>query len=152
MKRSHTGASFHRPDPLLAWRAVDRARHSKDLTMPNFDFSSWDEIVKLVAAFLFALPIAWERERSTRIMGVRTFPLVSLGSCAYVIVGMSMIEPGSDASVRLIQGLMAGVGFIGGGAILKQDREVHGTATAASVWVTGAMGEASASAALMLRW
>jgi putative Mg2+ transporter-C (MgtC) family protein len=73
-------------------------------------------------------------------MGLRTFPLVALGSCAYIVIGISILEPGDEALVRLIQGLIAGIGFLGGGAILKDDAEVRGTATAASVWVTGAMG------------
>ncbi len=50
-----------------------------------------------MATFSFALPFAWEHEQSTHIMGIRTFLLVVLGSCAYVIIRLSMIEPGSDA-------------------------------------------------------
>lgn len=97
----------------------------------------------LVAAVLLALPTAWNREASSRIMGLRTFPLVALGACAYVMVGEAFIGPNSpDAMARILAGLITGIGFIGGGAILKNDDHVKGTATAASIWITGALGAA----------
>lgn len=103
-------------------------------------------ILQLSVAFLLAMPIAWEREHSTRIMGLRTFPLVALGSCAYILIGDNVIGDSPDARARLIQGLVSGLGFIGGGAILKKNDgdgdHVQGTATAASVWTTGAVGTA----------
>jgi putative Mg2+ transporter-C (MgtC) family protein len=48
------------------------------------------------------------------------------------------------ANSRVLQGLIAGIGFVGGGAILKDGMNVHGTATAASIWNTGAIGAATA--------
>jgi putative Mg2+ transporter-C (MgtC) family protein len=48
------------------------------------------------------------------------------------------------ANSRILQGLVAGIGFVGGGAILKEGMSVHGTATAASIWNTGAIGAATA--------
>lgn len=99
-------------------------------------------LLQLGVAFVLAMPIAWERENQTRIMGLRTFPLVSLGSCAFILIGTSIVGENSDANARLIQGLVSGLGFIGGGAILKENGGVRGTATAASVWVTGATGTA----------
>ena len=76
-------------------------------------------------------------------MGLRTFPLVALGSCAYVLIGLSLVDPSEhDALMRIMQGLMSGIGFVGGGAILKNDDHVRGTASAASIWVTGALGAA----------
>ncbi|MGI0486747.1 MgtC/SapB family protein [Pantanalinema rosaneae CENA516] len=102
-------------------------------------------VFKIAAAFLLTLPIAWEREKSTRIMGLRTFPLVAIASCGYVLIALGFIEPDeSNAQARILQGLMSGIGFIGGGAILKEGVNVRGTATAASVWSTGALGAAVA--------
>lgn len=98
---------------------------------------------RLIVAFLLAMPVGWEREKATRSMGLRTFPLVALASCAYVLIASSITEEGdAEARVRVLQGLMAGIGFIGGGAILKEGGGVRGTATAASVWTTGAIGAA----------
>ncbi len=101
--------------------------------------------VQLLGAILLAMPVAWDRESKSRIMGLRTFPLVALGACAYVIVGQSFIGQGStDALARIMQGLLSGIGFVGGGAIIKHDDHVLGTASAASIWVTGALGAAVA--------
>lgn len=107
---------------------------------------NWEQLLeyllKIAAAYVLVLPVAWERERATRIMGLRTFPLVAVASCAYVLVSVDVVGTETDAHSRIIQGLMTGVGFIGGGAILKEGANVRGTATAASVWSVGALGAA----------
>lgn len=100
--------------------------------------------VKIGLAYLITLPIAWERERATRIMGMRTFPLVSMASCGYVLVALAVAGDDAAAQARVIQGLMSGIGFLGAGAILKEGASVRGTATAASIWMTGALGAAAA--------
>lgn len=115
--------------------------------MENMDFASyhWEALLKMFAAFMFALPIAWEREHSTRVMGLRTFPLVSVACCGFVLVGHWVAQDSPDANARIIQGLMQGIGFLGGGAILKDPQHgVAGTATAASIWLIGAVGMATA--------
>jgi putative Mg2+ transporter-C (MgtC) family protein len=106
----------------------------------------WGQIlaytIKILIAFAVALPIAWERESATRSLGLRTFPLVAVASCSYVLVAIAVVGRGADAQARIIQGLLTGIGFIGGGAILKEGDRVRGTATAASIWTTGSMGAA----------
>lgn len=108
------------------------------------DGLDWSDVVrtllKVLAAFALTFPIAWERERSTRVMGLRTFPLVAVASCVYVLMAVAVVGKEADPQARIIQGLMGGIGFIGGGAILKEGANVRGTATAASVWSTGALG------------
>lgn len=98
----------------------------------------------LVGAFLLALPIAWDRERSRRQMGLRTFPLVAVASAGYVLVGHYALGGEPQPMARIIQGLITGVGFLGGGAIVKEGLNVLGTATAASIWNTAAVGAAVA--------
>lgn len=98
--------------------------------------------LQLLAAYLLAVPIAWDRERHERSAGLRTFPLVALGSCGYVLLALSVAGEDPSAMGRAIQGLITGIGFLGGGAILKDGSHVHGTATAASIWITAAMGAA----------
>jgi putative Mg2+ transporter-C (MgtC) family protein len=102
------------------------------------------DMLRITAAFLLAIPIGWERHRSSRNLGLRTFPIVSIGACAYVLVLKAF--PGADvhSNARVIQGLLGGIGFIGGGAILKEGTSVYGIATAASIWTTGAIGAAVA--------
>jgi len=101
-------------------------------------------IIKFTMAYILTLSIALERKTSTRIMGLRTFPLVAVASCGYVLVAVAVIGENADAQARIIQGLMSGIGFIGGGAIRKEGGSVRGTATAAGVWTTGGMGAAVA--------
>src|SRR4029079_15530956 len=72
------------------------------------------------------------------------FPLVAMASCGFVLLGVTLDVNDPSARSRIIQGLIAGIGFIGGGAILKGDGNVHGTATAASIWNMGVMGAAVA--------
>jgi putative Mg2+ transporter-C (MgtC) family protein len=113
--------------------------------MPDLDlFLILNHFLKIAAAFVLALPIAWEREESTRIMGMRTFPLVALASCGFVLLGIKITGADGEAQARILQGLMSGIGFIGGGAILKEGNSVRGTATAVSIWTTGAIGAAVA--------
>ena len=94
-------------------------------------------------AYLLALPVAWDRERDARSAGLRTFPLVAIGACGFTLIGIDVF-PGADAQARVVQGLLAGIGFIGGGAIIKSGGNVTGTATAASIWATAAVGIAVA--------
>ena len=99
----------------------------------------------IAIAALLALPVGWDRERSSRQMGLRTFPLVAVASAGYVLVASTALGTDSDAAhARIIQGLMTGIGFLGGGAILKTGDRVKGTATAASIWSTAAIGAAVA--------
>lgn len=110
-----------------------------------WDWSAFLEpLLKLAGTFLLALPIAWEREHSTRIMGLRTFSLIAVASCGYVLIANRVVGLEADPQARIIQGLMTGIGFVGGGAILKEGSAVRGTATAVSIWMTGALGAAVA--------
>jgi putative Mg2+ transporter-C (MgtC) family protein len=103
-------------------------------------------LLRMAAAYALALPIGWQRERSSRGLGLRTFPLVALASCAYALLALEIADGDPNATSRVLAGLMTGIGFIGGGAILKRTAasEIHGTSTAAGVWGTGAIGAAAA--------
>jgi putative Mg2+ transporter-C (MgtC) family protein len=109
----------------------------------------WHDVVRLILAYVLALPVGWHREQQFHTIGLRTFPLVAVASCGYILLGTAP-GMGPDAQSRIIQGLVAGIGFIGGGAILKSGEEVHGTATAASIWTTGVIGAAVAQDRLIL--
>ncbi len=112
--------------------------------------TAWHDIVRLLIAYALALPVGWYREREAHSVGVRTFPLVAMASCGYILLAMPAYQNTVDAQSRVLQGLVAGIGFIGGGAILKAEGNVHGTATAASIWNTGALGVAVAQDRLFL--
>ncbi len=97
-------------------------------------------VLALAAAFALAMPIGWDREKKARSAGLRTFPLVAMASCGFVQASESLLVHSPDGMAKVIEGLITGIGFIGGGAILKQGTTVLGTATAASLWATGAIG------------
>ena len=104
-----------------------------------------ENLLKLAISLALSLPVAWNRERSTHIMGLRTYPLVAIGCCGYVLVANAFLpESAASAQARVLQGLVSGIGFVGGGAILKNDDHVQGTATASSIWAIGAVGVAVA--------
>lgn len=102
----------------------------------------WYNFEHLAVACLLTAAIGWERERESDSAGVRTFPIVGIASCGYLLLLGS--EPDPTAQSRLLQGLITGIGFIGGGAILKEGVTVKGTATAASIWNAGVIGSAVA--------
>jgi putative Mg2+ transporter-C (MgtC) family protein len=97
----------------------------------------------MLIAFILAVPIGWDREKHERSAGLRTFPLVAVAACGYMLVGQEILDS-AEAVSRVMEGIITGIGFIGGGAILKNvvkgESYVRGTATAASLWLTGAMG------------
>lgn len=112
----------------------------------TFDASEvWEiatHVFNLAVAYALALPVGWDREHDDRSAGIRTFPLVAIASCGFVLVGIAVLGRESMGQARIMEGLITGVGFIGGGAILKQGGKATGTATAASLWATGALGAA----------
>lgn len=100
-------------------------------------------LIALSIAYLLAIPIGWNREKEERSAGIRTFPLVAVASCGFVETVETLTRDDPAAMARVLEGIIAGVGFLGGGAILQQRRSVRGTATAASLWITGAIGVAA---------
>lgn len=112
--------------------------------MPDVD---WSAIVynlyHLGIAYVLAMPVAFNRAKESHSAGLRTFPLVAMAACGYALVGASVLST-TDAEARVLQGIITGIGFIGGGAILKSGSSVHGTATAASIWNMGLIGIAVA--------
>ena len=99
----------------------------------------WFNLSHLGIAYILALPVAFDREESSQGIGLRTFPLVAVAACGYTLVGIGVLDT-TDAEARVLQGLITGIGFIGGGAILKGNGSVSGTSTAATIWITGLIG------------
>jgi putative Mg2+ transporter-C (MgtC) family protein len=116
------------------------------MTLPDVfhanPFEVLPHLVALLTAYVLALPIGWNREKAERSAGLRTFPLVAVASCGIVQAAESLTVGSPEAMARIVEGIITGMGFIGGGAILRMKESVKGTATAASLWATGAMGTA----------
>lgn len=99
-------------------------------------------LVRLLLAALLGGLLGWERERHGKAAGLRTHMLVTMGAALFVLVpqqaGMAVADLG-----RVIQGIVAGIGFLGAGAIVKKhhtEENVHGLTTAAGVWMAAAIG------------
>jgi len=103
-----------------------------------------DHLIRILVAFGLALPLGWERGSGRSSVGFRTLPVVAMASCGFALLARGLPDADADSLTRLLQGLMGGVGFIGGGAILKSNGSVQGLVTAASVWNVGAIGVAVA--------
>jgi putative Mg2+ transporter-C (MgtC) family protein len=104
-----------------------------------------ETVLRLGAATLAGGALGLDRELRSKPAGMRTHALVSLGSALAIVATLEFLDgPGIDhaAITRTIQGIVAGVGFLGGGAILRaKDHEgVTGLTTAASIWVVAALG------------
>lgn len=104
------------------------------------EFDLVPHLVALAAAYILAFPIGWNREHAERSAGLRTFPLVAVATCGFIQASESLTNGNPEAMARIVEGLITGMGFIGGGAILRREDSVKGTATAASLWITGAIG------------
>ncbi|HUA17530.1 MAG TPA: MgtC/SapB family protein [Bryobacteraceae bacterium] len=98
----------------------------------------WTNLAQLSISYLLTMLIGWEREAEAHSAGLRTFPLVGMASCGYLLI-LGATPNAADQS-RVLQGLITGIGFVGGGAILRSGTTVRGTATAASVWNAGVIG------------
>lgn len=97
----------------------------------------------LMAAFVGAA-IGINRERQGKPAGLRTHALVALGGALFTIIALMVGSGDASATGRIVQGITAGIGFIGAGVIMRRPgtEAVHGLTTAAAIWVVSAIGVA----------
>ncbi|MEA3493341.1 MAG: MgtC/SapB family protein [Candidatus Margulisiibacteriota bacterium] len=105
--------------------------------------SDFSIVINLVLSFILGGLIGWLREKEGKTAGLRTHILVSVGSALFMMLSAEMLmlsglaDPG-----RIAAGVVTGIGFIGAGAIVQARGSVIGITTAASIWVTAAIGMA----------
>lgn len=106
--------------------------------------SSLDITFRLVFAFVLGGIIGFEREKKGRSAGLRTHILVCAGSCLIMLVSIYIYESYKHEvtldPARIAAGVVTGIGFLGAGTIIRSAQEVHGLTTAASVWLSAAIG------------
>jgi putative Mg2+ transporter-C (MgtC) family protein len=115
--------------------------------LPLYDFRDlrgysmgWDEVfLRVFAAVVIGTAIGLDRELRRKAAGVRTIGLVSLGAA---IATMMVAPRDAEATSRVIQGALTGVGFLGAGVIFRQQTSVEGLTTAASIWLAAVLGAA----------
>ena len=107
--------------------------------------------LRLGLAAVFGLLLGFEREHRGKAAGIRTHMMVAVGSALFVIAP-SLSGSEEDAMSRVIQGIVAGVGFLCAGTILKSEdnRDVKGLTTAAGVWLTAAIGIACGLGSILI--
>ncbi len=108
------------------------------------DLSQWDVLLRVLVAGGLGAVIGLERERHRRAAGVRTHTLVAVGSALLTASTALYLDGGGRTAagdlVRIAAGIVTGVGFIGAGTIIMSEGRVRGLTTAATIWVTAAVG------------
>lgn len=121
---------------------------SSTIALEFSDLSNVTEItritIRLLMAALLGGILGFEREQRGKAAGIRTHMLVAIGAALFVLIPQQAGISEAELS-RVVQGVIAGVGFLGAGAILKGNDEKHlkGLTTAAGIWLTAAIGVAA---------
>src|SRR4051812_10165129 len=116
------------------------------MTSGEFLIGPGEIFLRLFVATLIGTVLGLNREIHGKPAGMRTHALVSLGASLITLISLELTARNGlmdgSAVLRTIQGVMAGIGFLGGGVILRDDshQSVHGLTTAASVWVVASLG------------
>jgi putative Mg2+ transporter-C (MgtC) family protein len=111
--------------------------------------SSGELVLRLALSLVYGALIGWDREAHRKPAGLRTHMMVSLGSASFMLVTIELaravVAGGHGARpdpTRIVDGVTAGIGFLGGGSIIQSRGSVEGITTAAGLWVVGAIGVA----------
>jgi putative Mg2+ transporter-C (MgtC) family protein len=106
-----------------------------------------DLVARVSVATASGAVVGWERERQGRLAGMRTHALVAVGACLFTIVGaygFPELTRGPNVDpMRVAAQIVSGIGFIGGGAIIRDRGEIRGVTTAAALWASAALGMAA---------
>ncbi len=109
----------------------------------DFDLSIFGgNCLRLLIAGIAGGVVGFEREHSGHWAGLRTHMIVSLGAAVFVMLGEIIADGDPNAAARVVQGVAAGIGFLGVGTILKLDdrEQIRGLTTASSIWLAAAVG------------
>lgn len=106
--------------------------------------STWEIIGRLALATLLGAAIGANREWEGKPAGLKTHALVALGAAVFTIIGLLLGAGDASATSRILQGVTAGLGFIGAGVIMRRPeaQDVQGLTTAAAIWLVAALGAA----------
>ena len=120
--------------------------HVMPMTSGEFLIGPWQILVRMLVATVIGTALGLNREIHGKPAGMRTHALVALGAALITLISLELAardgQIDGGAVLRTVQGVMAGIGFLGGGVILRDDshQSVHGLTTAASVWVVASLG------------
>ena len=103
--------------------------------------NQWEMVIRLVIAAFLGAVIGYERARAKKPAGIRTHLMVCMGAALFTVISIWGFAGNADPS-RIAAGVVVGVGFLGAGTILRQERGVAGLTTAATIWAVAAIGVA----------
>jgi putative Mg2+ transporter-C (MgtC) family protein len=104
------------------------------------DLTTTDMLMRLALAGVIGGMIGYERHIHHKAVGVAGMMLVAIGSAAYMLLASHLARTDPSSLSRALQGLLQGIGFLGGAVIFKTGSDVRGIKTAAAIWITGAVG------------
>lgn len=104
------------------------------------DLTTSDMLLRLLVAAVIGGLIGYERRLHHKAIGVAGMMLVAIGSASYMLLARQLAASDPAALSRALQGLLQGIGFLGGAVIFKTGSDVRGIKTAAAIWITGAIG------------
>lgn len=119
--------------------SIEKVITSQEVTL-------WNAVAKLALSIMLGALVGWERKRKGQVAGVRTFALISMGACMAMLLsiyvpqeylGLKNGDPG-----RIAAQVITGVGFIGGGVMIRMRGSVRGLTTAAGIWMVATIGMA----------
>ena len=109
-------------------------------TLPEFVFHDWDQaLLRLALALLAGAIIGMDREWRNKPAGLRTHAVVCLAACLAMMIAVAM-ETTMNSGGNIAYGVVTGIGFLGGGAIIRYGRDVRGLVTGASIWSSAVIG------------
>lgn len=114
--------------------------------MPLMPEGVGETVLRLLLALGYGAALGWNREMREKPAGLRTHMLVSLGAATFTIITFKITsDVGADLRqrmdpLRLIEGIIGGIGFLGAGSIIQSRGTVEGITTAATIWVAGSVG------------
>src|SRR5512142_2558989 len=103
-------------------------------------FTPVEILTRLIIAALIGAIIGYERRAHNKAVGVAGMMLVAVGSVTYMLLARHLAAADPATISRTLQGLLQGIGFLGGAVIFKTGTDVRGIKTAAAIWITGAIG------------
>src|SRR5918996_3538482 len=113
------------------------------ITMIESFYASVPEIlVRLLAAGVIGAMIGFERRAHHKAVGIAGMVLIAVGSTTFMLLAIQLAKTDASSISRMLQGMLSGIGFLGGAVVFKSGADVKGVKAAAAVWITGAIGMA----------
>jgi putative Mg2+ transporter-C (MgtC) family protein len=108
--------------------------------MESYGAEVWEILLRLLVAGVIGGFIGYERRMHHKAIGVSGMVLITVGSATFMLLARHLSQTDPASISRTLQGLLSGIGFLGGAVIFRSGTDVRGLKAAAAVWITGAIG------------